>query len=104
MSIHEDLKKHTKHVDRPEIQEVFANHVELMTFDGLNMHLELTVVRYDEPKPPAVPTGRRVTACRLVLPGPTIVALHNNLAKLVAAMQQSGMVKFDEPKGPITVQ
>jgi len=56
-----------RYVERVEVTETFADSVEGMLFDGQTMRIEFVVHRYDEPKPPSAPTGRKVTSARLVL-------------------------------------
>lgn len=57
-----------RHVDRPEINETFADSLENIQFDGQTLRLEFVVHRYDPIRPPGLPTGRNLTACRVVLP------------------------------------
>jgi hypothetical protein len=55
------------YVDQPEISETFADSLRGLTFDGMNLRLEFVVNRLDEPKPPNPPTGKALTACRLIV-------------------------------------
>src|SRR3954469_18641634 len=54
-------------LDRPECQEIFADSVSGLYFDGQTLRLELCVTRLDEVKQNPPLTGRRYPACRLVL-------------------------------------
>ncbi len=90
----------TKYVDRPEISETFADHVENFFYDGTTLRLEFCVRRFDEIKQPNAPTGRRYPVCRLVLTSDAAINLFNQLQKLVGAMEQKGLVKRDPP--PVT--
>ena len=81
------------HVDRPEISETFADSLAKLMFDGMNVRMEFVVNRLDDPKPPAVPTGRATTACRLVLPAPGMLDLINKLQMLVATLQAQGLLR-----------
>lgn len=93
----EDLRKNTNYVDAPEVSETFIDAVEMMFFDGNNLNVTLTVTRWDEPTPDKPPSGSRRTASRLVMAVPAAVELYNRLARVVATMQQQGLVKIDGP-------
>ena len=88
------------YVDRPEASEIFADTVEKLSFDGQTLRLELCVTRMDDPKPPSPPTGKKYTACRLVLPPLAALDLVNKLQQLVAMLEQQGIVKRNVP--PVT--
>jgi hypothetical protein len=81
------------YVDRPEVSETFADSCARMTFEGFHVKLEFAVNRLDDPKPPAPPTGKAVTACRLVLPIPGMLDLHAKLTQLVNTLQAQGVLK-----------
>lgn len=81
------------YVDRPEVSEAFADTIEKMSFDGQTLRIELCVTRMDDPKPPHPPTGRKYTACRLVLPPIAALDLLNKLQQLVVMLEQQGIVK-----------
>ena len=57
-----------RNVDRPEVAETFADSITSLIFDGQSLRIEFGVTRLDEVKANAPITGRRYTACRLVLP------------------------------------
>lgn len=80
------------YVDRPEISETFADSCFRMTVEGLNAKLEFVVNRMDDPKPPAPPTGKATTVCRIVLPLPGVVDLHAKLSQLLGALQAQGIL------------
>ena len=81
------------YVDRSEVCETFADTVEKLSFDGQTLRLELCVTRMDDPAPPNPPTGKKYTACRLVLPPLAALDLVNKLQQLVALLEQQGIVK-----------
>jgi hypothetical protein len=81
------------YVDRPEISETFADSLGRMNFDGLNAKLEFVVNRMDNTNPPALPTGKAITACRLVLPVVCILDLHAKLSRLIATLEAQGALK-----------
>jgi hypothetical protein len=93
-----------RYVDRPEISENFADSVEKVIFDGHVLRLEFTVTRFDDPKPPAPPSGRKTTACRVILPPSGIIELMNKLEQLKQLLITSGvMTPAGAPaKGPPT--
>jgi hypothetical protein len=81
------------HVDRPEISETFVDSLAKVMFDGMNVRMEFVVNRLDDPKPPAAPTGRATTACRLVIPAPGMLDLINKLQMLIATLQAQGALR-----------
>lgn len=80
------------YVDRPEISEAFADSIQAFVFDGAVLRIEFTVTRYDDPKPPAPPTGRKATSCRLVLPPGGIVDLMSKMEHLKTALVSAGIL------------
>jgi hypothetical protein len=80
------------HVDRPEISETYADSCARLMMEGPNCKFEFNVNRFDDPKPPAAPTGRTVTACRLVLPLPAVIDLHAKLTQIIGVLQAQGVV------------
>jgi hypothetical protein len=80
------------YVDRPEISETFADSCARLSIEGLNAKLEFVVNRMDDPKPPAPPTGKAMTACRVVLPLPGMIDLHAKLTQLIGALQAQGVL------------
>ncbi|MBI3043903.1 MAG: hypothetical protein HYY78_13880 [Betaproteobacteria bacterium] len=85
------------YVDRPEVSETFADTVEKLSFDGQTLRMELCVTRMDDPHPPNPPTGKKYTACRLVLPPLAAIDLANKLQQLVVMLEQQGIVKRGAP-------
>jgi hypothetical protein len=81
------------YVDRPEISETFADSLARISFDALHVRMEFIVNRLDDPKPPAAPTGKSYTACKLVLPLPAALDLHAKLGAMINMLQQQGVLK-----------
>jgi hypothetical protein len=79
--------------DRPDISETFADAIENAFFDGQTLRIEFSVSRLDPPQPPSEPTGRKYTACRLVLPSTAAVDLMNRMQQIGAALAKAGIVK-----------
>lgn len=91
-----DLKLPYK--DLPNVPEIFADGLELITFNGQFAKVTLTVDRMDEPRPGnKKPTGNKVTAARLVLSPNAVIDLHNRMSQLIAVLEQSGVVKRQPP-------
>ena len=82
------------YVDRPEISETFADSCFRLSIEGLNAKIEFVVNRMDDPKPPAPPTGKAMTACRIVLPLPGMIDLHSKLTQLIGVLQAKGVLKL----------
>jgi hypothetical protein len=78
--------------DRPEIGETYADQVRLIHFDGQTVRFEFAVSRPTLAGPDRASVELR-PAVRLVLPPLAAVALHEQLARLIAALEQSGVIK-----------
>jgi hypothetical protein len=82
-----------RHFDRPDVAETFADAVTSLIFDGQSLRIEFGVTRLDEVKPNAPITGRRYTACRLVLPPAAAIDLINRMQQIGAALTQAGVAR-----------
>ena len=89
-----------RYVDRPDLGETFADSINALFFDGQMLRIEFGVNRFDEMKPNAPLTGRRLPACRLVLPATAAVELINRMQQIATALAQSGVVKQTPPNAP----
>jgi len=83
----------TIHIDRPEISETFADALARLTYDGATLRMEFIVNRLDDPNPPAPPTGKALTVCRIVMPLPGMIDMINKLQALMAQLQASGVLR-----------
>jgi hypothetical protein len=88
---------HFEYVDRPDVNEVFADFVQRIQFDGQTMRFEFSVSRLDDHKPPAQATGKRYPACRLVLSTSAAVDLMNKMQQITAGLIKAGILKADAP-------
>ena len=88
-----------RYIDRPDIEETFADSVSGLIFDGQALRIEFAVTRLDEVKPNAPLTGRRYPASRIVLPPAAAVDLINRMQQVAAALTQAGIVKAAPPPG-----
>lgn len=89
------------YVDRPEISETYVDGLQLIFFDGVAVKIELVVYRYETPKPPASPSGQKITAARLVLSPQAAEALLKGLSQMAAAVQQDAKAQPQSPARPI---
>ena len=89
-----------RYVDRPECQEVFADSVTQVYFDGQSLRLEFGVTRLDEIKAGTPITGRRYPAQRMVLSPAAAVDLINRMQQVANAMAQAGMIKTSPQPAP----
>lgn len=80
------------YLDRPEVAETYADQVRLIHFDGQTVRIEFTVARPTLAAPDRAGIELR-PAARLVLAPLAAVALHEQLTRLVAALEQSGVIK-----------
>ncbi len=90
---HNERQATLRYVDRPDVQETFADSVTGLVFDGQTLRIEFGVTRLDEMKTNAPITGRRYPACRVVLPPAAAVELINRMQQIAAALTQAGLVK-----------
>jgi hypothetical protein len=86
-----------RYLDRPEVEETFADSVTGLIFDGQTLRIEFGVTRFDDVKPNTQITGRRYPACRLVLPPAAAVDLINRMQQIANALTQAGVVKAGPP-------
>jgi hypothetical protein len=81
------------YVNRPEISETYVDSCARMTIEGFNGKLEFVVNRMDDPIPQAPPSGKAITAIRLVLPIPGIIDLHARLSQIIGVLQAQGALR-----------
>ena len=86
-----------RYLDRTDIEEIFADSINGLRFDGQTLRIEFGVTRFDEVKGGVPITGRRYPACRLVLPPAAAVDLINRMQQIGAALTQAGVVKAAPP-------
>jgi hypothetical protein len=82
-----------RNVDRPEVTETFADTITSLVFDGQSLRIEFGVTRLDDVKANTPITGRRYTACRLVLPPAAAVDLINRMQQIGTALTQAGVTR-----------
>ena len=85
------------YVDRPEISETFADSIEKIGFENGLWKLDFCVTRLAEPKPNGIIPGKKLPACRLVLPANTGLELANKLKVILEMMEKQGMLKTIQP-------
>jgi hypothetical protein len=90
-----------QHIDRPEVAETFADFVQRIQFDGQTLRLEFAVTRLDDHRPPAPITGKRYTACRLVLSNAAAIDLMNKMQQITAGLIKAGVLKAEQPAAPV---
>ena len=92
-------------IDVPGISETFADTVQDLVFDGQTFRIQLCVTRMSEPKGAGEPlTGKRYTACRVVLSPAAALDLSNKLSRVIAAMLKQGTVRKNGQQQPAQVQ
>lgn len=84
------------YVDRPEIQEVYADQIRLIHFDGYSVRLEFAVVRPRVAGPDRAEASVYPTA-RLVLPPHAAINLKEQLDQLVAKLEEQGVLRRVAP-------
>jgi hypothetical protein len=86
-----------QYVDRPEVVETFADHVQRIQFDGQTLRLEFSVTRLEEQKSGDAANGKRYPACRLVLSASAAIDLMNKMQQITAGLLKAGVLKADPP-------
>ena len=87
-------------VDRADLAETFVDSIRNVTFDGATVRAEMCVTRFDEGATPGSAAARQYPASRLVLRPDAAVDLFVRLQRLIALMEQRGIVKREAPKAP----
>jgi hypothetical protein len=82
-----------RYIDRPEINEVFADAVTGLIYDGQTLRMEFAVTRFDEIKSNVAVTGRRYPSCRVALSPAAAIDLINRMQQVATALTQSGVAK-----------
>ena len=88
----------TEYIDRPDLPETFVDNVRHVTFDGATVRAELGVTRFEESTPPTPAVAKQYPTCRLVLRPDAAVDLFVRLQRLIALMEQRGIVRREQPK------
>jgi len=89
-----------RYIDRPEIDEVFADAVTGLLYDGQTLRMEFAVTRFDEIKPNGPISGRRYPTCRVALSPAAAIELINRMQQVATALTQSGVAKPASRPGP----
>jgi len=84
------------YVDRPEIQEIYADQVRLIHFDGYSVRLEFAVTRPRVAGPDRAEASVYPTA-RLALPPHAAINLKEQLDQLVAKLEEQGVLRRIAP-------
>ena len=88
-----------QYIDRPDLQEVFADFVSRVQFDGQTMRFEFSVSRVDD-HPGGSSTGKRYPACRLVLSPSAAIDLMNKMQQITASLIKAGILKPQQGQTP----
>src|SRR5256885_14623657 len=87
-----------EYIDRPEVDEIFADFVNRIQFDGQTLRFEFCVSRMEDQPPPAAPSGKRYPACRLVLSAAAAGDLMNKKPQITAKLIKGGGLKGRAPQ------
>jgi len=84
------------YVDRPELQEIYADQIRLTHFDGYTVRLEFAVSRpylHSQNRPDA----RVYPAARIVLSPHAAISLRDQLEQLLVMLEQQGVLRRTAP-------
>jgi hypothetical protein len=85
-------------VDLPELSETFADSVEKVGVENGIWKFDFAVTRLGEPqKNGTVIPGKKIPACRLVLPMNAGLDLANKVKGLIEIMEKQGVLKTIQP-------
>ena len=93
-----------EYLDVPAIAETYADTVRGMMFDGQSIRLELCVTRMDQPAKGGQLTGKRRTACRVVLPVNTALELQSQLGRMLTTLAKRGAERKAKQPRPAPAQ
>jgi hypothetical protein len=88
-----------EYINVPGVGETFADTVHEMVFDGQTFRIELCVTRMEPGSGPAA-SGKRYTACRLVLPASAALDLSTKLGRVFAAMLKHNAERKAQQQAP----
>jgi hypothetical protein len=88
----------TEYIDRPDLTETFVDNVRHVTFDGATVRVELAVTRFEETAGATPAVAKQYPASRIVLRPDAAVDLFVRLQRLIALMEQRGIVRREQPK------
>ena len=86
-------------VDRPDLQETFADSLETFTFNNNLLRFNLCCSRLQIPEgkdQKAQPSAKKYPVARVVMPLDAAVDLFNQLNQLFGALEQSGVIKKEQ--------
>lgn len=90
----------TSYVDRPDLEEVFSDALGVISFNGRVLRIEFHVSRLDQPPKGQPPSSeKRTPVARVAIDAPAAVELFGNLQRIIAAMEQQGLVKPQTKEG-----
>ena len=92
----------SKYIDRPDLSETFADHLEHTNFGDAVVKITMSATRWPEFKSGTQIMGERTTALRLVVPAKAAIELYNSLSQLLGALEKQGLVTHQiNPGAPI---
>jgi hypothetical protein len=97
---HETFKKFPL-VPHHEVNEIFADQLGTMLFDGSALRMVFAVTRLEEPKQGGQPTGNRHVVCRLALSAPCAIDLINQMQLIAVQLASAGLIKMESPPSPV---
>lgn len=80
------------YVERDEISETFVDSLVKVFFDGANVRMEFVVNRMAAPQPNAAPTGKAITASRVVIPLPGFVDMLMKAQGITNQLKAQGVI------------
>jgi len=91
------------YIDLPDVREIFADNVRMMSFNDNVLRIEFTVTRTDDLKQPnAAPTAHAYPAARLALTATAAFQMAGHLTRMLDSLEKQGLMKRTAT-GPISL-
>jgi hypothetical protein len=89
-----------EHIDVPQVSETFVDSVDRIMFDGQSLRVDFGVTRIQEAESADAPlSGKRYTACRIVLPPAAALQLSSKLSQMMVAIVNRAAVTKQKVQG-----
>jgi hypothetical protein len=82
-----------RYLDRADLEEIFADSISGLIFDGETLRVEFVVTRFGKEMADSPISARQYSVCRLVLPLTAAIDFVNRIQQMAPALTQAGVVK-----------
>jgi hypothetical protein len=89
----ERLSATVRYLDRPDLEEIFADSISSLIFDDETVRVEFVVTRLGKEMADSPISARQYSVCRLVLPLTAAIDFVNRMQQMAPVLTQAGGVK-----------